>query len=483
MDERLLREAFRDAADVVIRSNKMGQGDAAQNVVMLYCDGMVDHKQINAVIFPQLDAVFESLNTPHALAEALESRLEAQALAKPHDIEQLAANVFSGELLILFADSQLLYAVNIANSPQRKPEESSTEISIKGPRDAFTEDAATNVALIRKRLKSLSLCNERFVLGRRSQTAVNLLYVKDIADSAIVSQAADRLRKLDTDGVISVSQLEEALSGSPYALFPLIDYVGRPDHAAESLLMGRFVVLLEGSPMALIGPGDLLFLIKSPEDSHLPFYYVALERLLRVAGLLLAIFLPGLYVAVSTFQLDQIPFPLLATITTSRLGLPLSGPVDFFLMLGLFEVFREAGVRLPKAVGQTVAVVGGLIIGDAAIRAGITSPTTLVITGISTVATFTLVNQTLVGSVTVLRLGVLVLSATFGIFGLMVSALGLLLYLSSLTSLGVPYLTPMSPLRGKSLLEGMLAIPWRSRTTRPAFLKPRDPSRRRNEKS
>ncbi len=482
MNEALLRETFMDADDVIVKSSRLGSAEDGFTVVMVYCAGMVDHKQINGSIYPQLDTVRSKLREPTLLAQELESVLEARALADLTDIRGMASRVFSGDLLLFFPGAQLLYAVNIANAPQRKPEESSTEISIKGPRDAFTEDAAVNVALIRKRLKSLSLVNERLVLGRRSHSTVNLLYVKDIANPAFIAEARNRLGKLDVDGLTSISQLEEALSDSPYALFPLVDYVGRPDHATDSLLNGRFVVLLEGSPMVLIGPGNLLFQLKSPEDAHLPYYYVVLERLLRLVGLVLAIYLPGFYVAVTAFQLDQIPFPLLATITSSRLGLPLSGPIDFFLMLGLFEVFREAGVRLPKAVGQTVAVVGGLIIGDAAIRAGITSPTTLVVTGISTVATFTLVNQTLVGSVTVIRIAVLAMSAVFGIYGLIVSALGLLLYLATLTSFGVPYLSPMSPWNGQGMLRGLHALPWKSQKKRSAYLKPRDPSKKRRDK-
>ncbi len=480
MNEALLREVFADADDVAVKASRLGGAEDGLEVVMVYCTGMVDHKQINGSIYPQLDTIRDKLTgtDPKRLAQELESVLEVRAVADLTDIEELASSVFSGDLLLLFPGVQLLYAVNIANTPQRKPEESSTEISIKGPRDAFTEDAAINAALIRKRLKDLSLVNEKLVLGRRSRSAVHLLYVKDITNPAFIEEARKRLNKLDVDGVTSISQLEETLSDSPHALFPLIDYVGRPDHAVDSLLNGRFVVLLEGSPMVLIGPGNLLFQLKSPEDAHLPFYYVALERLLRLAGLLLAIYLPGLYVAVSAFQLDQIPFPLLATITSSRLGLPLSGSIDFFLMLALFEVFREAGVRLPKAVGQTVAVVGGLIIGDAAIRAGITSPSTLVVVGISTVATFTLVNQTLVGSVTVIRIAVLAMSAVFGIYGLILSALGLLLYLATLTSFGVPYLSPISPFSGQALLRGLQVFPWRRQRKRSSFLKPRDPTQK-----
>jgi len=210
---------------------------------------------------------------------------------------------------------------------------------------------------------------------------------------------------------------------------------------------------------------------------HLPFYYVSVERILRIAGLIVALFFPGFWVAISAFNLDQIPFPLLATIVISRLGLPLSGPLDMFLMIGLFELFREAGMRLPKAVGQTVAVVGGLIVGDAAISAGITGPTTLVVSAMTAVSTFTLVNQSLSGSVTLIRFFVLTLSCLFGMLGFFLSLFLLVVYLSSLTSFGMPYLAPLSPIRFREVPFSLLSLPRKLYKKRPEMYKPRDPTR------
>lgn len=235
--------------------------------------------------------------------------------------------------------------------------------------------------------------------------------------------------------------------------------------------------------MALIAPANLTMILKSPEDVHFPGYYVAIERTLRLIGLVVALFFPGFYIAVTAFNFDQIPFPLLATIASVRIGLPISGPMDFFLMLGLFELFREAGLRLPKAVGQTVAVVGGLIIGDAAIRAGITSPATLVAVAISTMSMFSLVNQSLAGSVTLLRIAILIMSSLLGMFGFIISVVALALYLSTLESFGVPYMTPISPPSLRDMFGTLKFNALKVAKRRPSFLKPIDDTRKEGDPS
>lgn len=481
MKEETLREWFRGSDDV--RIVRLSPGGKEHTVIAAYCEGMVDARMIDEVALPRVEETFRDARDVSTFPALLRSRLEGEALDADSGREAIARKLFSGVMILSFPDMPFLFGANVSSVPQRKPEESSTEISIKGPRDAFTEDAVVNAALVRKRLKTASLRVEKFEVGRRSGTNVSLLYIADIANAGIVETVRRRIRSIDVDGIVGVAQLEEGLSGHATSLVPLLDYAGRPDFVAEALLAGRFAVVADGTPMALIGPANLTMLLMSPEDAHLPFYYVALERVLRILGLLLAVFLPGFWVSVSAYNLDQIPFPLLATITTARLGLPLSGPMDLFLMLGMFEVFREAGVRLPKAVGQTVAVVGGLIIGDAAIRAGITSPTTLVVTAISTVATFTLINQTLVGSVSLLRIGVLAISSVFGMYGLISASLGLLLYLASRESFGVPYLSPLSPPGGKDIPQNVLSKPWRRRERRPQYIDPNDPTRSGGEGS
>lgn len=445
--------------------------------ILIYCTGLVDLMQINEAVLPQLNyLLLQSEEINDSFAES--PLLQLQIINKE---QELLHHLFEGNMIIIFEKQQQLFSVDVADIPGRKPEESNTEVSIKGPRDGFTEELSTNIALIRKRLKTPSLYNEQFRVGRRSQTKVSLLYLFDVARPEVIDEVRKRIMKLDIDGLLSNEQLEEGLSDYSHSLFPLFDYIGRPDHVCASLLRGRFAILIEGSPMAIMAPINLTALLKSPEDMHMPFYYVALERFFRLIGITISIFAPGLWVALTTYDMDQLPFQLLATVSNARIGLPLSSPMEAFLILGLFEIFREAGVRLPKAVGETVAVVGGLIVGDAAIRAGLTSPTMLFVAAITAVATFTLVNQSLSGTVSVFRLFILVCSSVLGMYGFCIALLSLITYLSRLESFGLPYLAPLSPLSLRDLLSALLIKPPDKMNKRPDILHTNDSSRKKED--
>lgn len=469
-----IKRFFASCADVKFESYRYRTRERTVSLTLIWCEGMANVKLISQTVLPNLDKMVRRSGTAF---EPDDYKILPFAPLSDHDPKALASKVFNGELVVWHEETNKAYSLDIAEPPHREPDESNTEISIKGPRDGFTEEVGTNVALIRKRLRTESLHYEQFMIGKRSKTKVALLYLYDVANPDIIREARHRLNGIDIDSLTSSAQLETAMSDSSYSLFPLVDYIGRPDYAVESLVRGRFIIFTEGSPMALIAPGNLTLMLKSPEDSHFPYYFVFLERFLRLLGLIVAIFVPGFWVALVAFNLDQIPFPLLATITNSRLGIPLSAPMEMFLMLGLFELFREAGIRLPRAVGQTVAVVGGLIVGDAAIRAGIGSPTMLVAAAVTAVATFTLVNQSLSGTVSVLRLYVLILSSVFGMYGFFLGVMSIVLYVSTLESFGHPLLAPISPPKFGEILKALFAKPLNKMTKRPTMYDPIDDTR------
>ncbi|MFD0869042.1 spore germination protein [Paenibacillus residui] len=475
-NEQAIRMLFGSSADITIQVYRFGCRQQIKTVIV-YCEGMANIQQVNEFVLPQLNRMLAS-------SERLEDSFVSNPLLQLNEIkaaEDLLHHLFDGNMIIVFEEQEKLYFVDVADIPRRTPEESNTEVSIKGPRDGFTEDLSTNIALIRKRLKTPSLHHEQFRLGRRSHTKVSLLYLYDVARPDVVDEVRTRLNKIEVDGLLSNEQLEEALSDYSHSLFPLFDYIGRPDHVAAGLLRGRFVILIDGSPMAIIAPINLTTLLKTPEDMHLPFYYVALERFFRLIGISISIFLPGFWVALTAYDIDQLPFHLLATVSNSRIGLPLSSPMEAFLMIGLFEIFREAGVRLPKAVGQTVTVIGGLIVGDAAIRAGITSPTMLFVCAVTAVATFTLVNQSLSGSVSVIRIFVLICTSILGMYGFFISMFVIITYLSRLESFGLPYLAPISPLSPRDVLSGMLIKPRDHIDHRPKMLHTLDTTRKKGD--
>lgn len=435
-----LREWFKDSSDVVIKEKAYADSQGVQSLVFLYCSNLVDIKYMNDVIFPAIKNIMlenGKLNKHDLLNELEVTQPEEQGQLKTEAEQKL----FSGELLILNPENNEIFFSSVSNIPKRSPEESNIETSIRGPRDGLVESLSDNMALIRQRLKSSSLKSIEYSIGEVSRTKMTLLYMDNKIDSGVLEEAKKRLGSIKLDIVASNSEIEELLYDKTFSLFPLMDSSGRPDFAVNALTQGSFVILVDGNPTCLVGPITFSHLLYSAEDLHDSFFYISIIRLLRLGAFLTTIFLPGFYIALITFQLDQIPYPLIATISVSRIGLPLSAPVETFIMLILFELFKEAGVRLPKAVGQTVAVLGGLFIGDAAIRAGLTSPSCLVIIAITVISGYTLINQNISGNIVILRYFVLIISSIFGMYGFFISLFLILTSAVSLESFGQSYVS------------------------------------------
>lgn len=460
------RESIKKCNDIVEHSVVISDSDS-RYVTLFYCEGMIDHQQLQLGLLPQLDNwakyIFSRADVhehPIDKKSALFSKIDTA-----EGTESLYAFLFSGSVILLFDGLQEFYEYNIGSQPGRTPEESTMELSLKGPRDGFVEQLSTNVALVRKRLRTPHMHVQYMRIGTESQTEVAIVYMAEKAKPALIDETISRLENIRIPSLNGGGHLEELISDRPFSFFPLVDYIGRPDYVVQSIMNGRVAVLVDGSPSAIIAPGNFLLLIKSPEDMHLPFFFVTLERLLRLVGLALSMCLPGFWIALCSFNTDQIPFQLLATVTISRMGLPLSSTMEMFLMLTMFELFREAGVRLPRPVGQTVSVVGGLIVGDAAIRAGLTSPTMLVVAAVTAVSTFTLVNQSLGGTVSLIRYLILILASSLGIFGFMAGTLGVIIYICSLESFGMPYMTPIAPPQFKQWFTALFQLPWKVRSS------------------
>jgi hypothetical protein len=436
-----------------------------KNIQAFYCKGMLDSTQLNEYFNRILLSICKKEPRDH-----FEMLPPVQHVK---DFKTMMNLVFSGSLIFFRAGTPFYYVFNISKVPQRNPQESTTEVSIKGPKDSFTEELNVNISLIRKRLKSEQLFSESFTLGSLSETEVSLLYLQDKANWDIIEEVRKRLSDFQGESVVSSGQLEQWLSDRSLSLFPLFDYVTRSDFVIESMLRGRFVLLVNGSPSALIGPVNVFELIKSPEDVHFPYYFVALGRFIRLIGIIIAIFLPGFWVSLSSVNIDQLPFALLATVVVSREGLPLPIGLEAIFILVLFELLREAGIRMPSVLGQTVSIVGGIIIGDAAIRAGLASPTMIVIIALSAVASYTLVNQSLVGTVSILRIYTLILSIFLGVYGLFVGFFSILIYLSKLESFKVAYLEPVASLNFREYLAALFVNPFDRKKFGISFLQKR----------
>ncbi|MEK3883235.1 spore germination protein [Paenibacillus sp. PL2-23] len=448
-----LEEVFRRYTDFQFPMPPPYPGE--MELTAVYCEGMIDKVQLNEYFVGLCQFVLQPSDADASLP------FEMPLMQCGESMEEMLEGLLGGSLILYVAGETRFWMVHVAKVPQRSMQESNTEISIKGPRDAFTEELFTNISLVRKRLRTAHLYCEQFVAGSLTSTRIALLYLEHKADPTMVKEARSRLEKLQTEAVVSSGQLEQWIADKTFALFPLLDYIGRPDFIVETLLRGRFAIIVDGSPMVLIGPSNFLELLKTPEDVHYPYYHVAVQRFLRLIGMVISIALPGFWLAIASVNLDQIPFSLVSTVVISRNGVPLPMFLESLLLIFLFELLREAGVRLPKAVGQTIGIVGGLIIGDALIRAGLASPTLLVVIAISSVATYSLVNQSLIGSVSLFRTATLLASAYLGIYGFFLAMFGLLIYMCRLESFGLAYLEPIVSLQFRDWLAGIASNPFK----------------------
>lgn len=436
-----------------------------EDLQAFYCKGMLDTTQLNEYYNRILLSIEEEVSRSHS-----EMLPPVQHVSS---IKEIATLVFSGSFIVYRERTPYFHVFDLSKVPQRSPQESTTDVSIKGPKDSFTEEIDTNIALIRKRIKTAQLYSESFKLGTISNTDVSLLYLQNKANPDILEEVRKRLTEFNGEDVSSSGQLEQWLSDSTFSLFPLFDYTTRPDFAIQSMIRGRFCLIVSGSPTVLIGPINLFELLKSPEDVHFPYYFVLFGRLIRIIGLVISIFLPGFWVSLSSVNIDQLPFALLATVVVSREGLPLPIGIEAIFILALFELIREAGIRMPTVVGQTVSIVGGIIIGDAAIRAGLASPTMIVIIALSAVASYTLVNQSLVGTVSILRVYTLLLSIFLGVYGLIIGLFSVLIYLANLESFKVAYLEPVASITYKEYLKALFVDPFDRKKFGISFLQKR----------
>lgn len=471
MDITSLRQLFQKSADIHFQQYMFN----GRSVIFVTCEAMIDQQLLQEVIVPNVNHFVSALEEEPTEA-MIESKLHIPDLKAGEDLEKIVPLVYTGHVLLFFEDFGLIFTSNIGKKPNRNPEETRLEVPVKGPRDNFIEDVSVNIALMRKRLPTNSLCVEKFELGSRSKTTVALLYFEDIANKEILDGLRRQLQKVDIDIVISPTLLMELVNKSS-TLFPRIDYTGRPDNAVQSLVRGRFLIFVDGAAYGVVLPVNLFLLIKTGEDNETPVIYGSIQRLMRIFGLSIGLTLPAFWLALTTYHQNQLPVQLLATVVQANTGLPLPSSIEMLLMLLMFELFREAGLRLPTALGGTIGVVGGLIIGDAAIRAGITSPAMIVVIAISTIATFTLVNQSLVNAVSVLRIGFILLTSMLGLFGLLMSVFITIVYLSSIRTFGVPYMNISTDLNVKTIMESFLRIPQKFYTTRPPMMKPTDPTR------
>lgn len=339
------------------------------------------------------------------------------------------------------------------------------ETVTRGPREGFIEEIKTNLSLLERRLKTPAFKIERFKLGKQSNTSVAIVYLSTVADPKVVDKVRERLHAIDVDAVNDSYYIQEAISDHPYSLFAQSGTTEKPDVAAAKILEGRVAIVVDGSPTVVTVPFVLAEDFQSAEDYYERYAFASFLRILRYAAVMLAVLLPGLYVAMQVYHFDMIPLKFLVTLMNAVAGLPMTPLAETLFVIFLFEIIREAGVRMPRAVGMALSIVGALVLGDTAVKAGLISSPAVMIVALSSLALYTAPKQ--VGTMSLLRILVTLAGGLGGLYGLLLSVIFLFYYLNTLDSYYTPYLAPFSPLVRSDLKDSLIRKPLKKMKKRP----------------
>jgi len=456
-----IKNEMGDSGDVVIRELIIG-GDLNIDGALIFIDGLINSIIVNDSIIHPLIAHARYNNLPTESKENILDYIQ-KAILSANEIEQAsnksdAINGFlSGDVLLLVDGIDKALIINSKGWEQRSVEEPASEAVIRGPRESFVENLRTNTSLLRRKIRNSSLTFESMIIGEKTRTNIGIAYLKGIVNPELIETVKKRLKAINTDSILESGYIEQYIEDSPASIFATIGYTEKPDVAAAKILEGRIAILVDGTPFVLTVPSLFIESFQSAEDYYFRPYFTTLLRFIRVIAYSITILSPALYVAITTFHQELIPTSLLITMASAREGVPFPAFVESLIMIITFEILREAGIRLPRPVGQAMSIVGALVIGEAAVSAGLIGAPMVIVVAITAVSGFVVPNQA--DSAVILRFILLILGASFGGFGITMGLLGTLVHMSALESFGFAYLSPIAPFDLEDSKDALIRAP------------------------
>ena len=428
---------FRDAADFMRRELHCGE----HTLYAYAIDGLIASAYASDYVFKPITQHLEVPTMAELYQRALTGMIYNNVAKPCEDLDTVALLLVNGFCVVLFPEVGAI-AFEVRTPDKRNTSAPEVENTVKGAKDAFVETIRSNTSYVRRHLRSPDLRLYEMQVGKRTLTNVSIIWLEGITDPALVEKMKQRLQAIDIEGFLTPSSVEEYVTGSRATAFPLLQYTERSDRFSQGILAGRVGLLIDGLPLGYLAPVDLMYLMESPEDLGRDFVGASAVRVLRYLALLASLFIPGIYIALAAFHQDMIPLPMLLSMIESKQAVPFSTTSEVLGLLIAFELLQESGIHLPQAIGQSVSVVGGIVVGSAAVEAGIISPMALIAVSIAGICGFVLPNRDLANAVRIWRFGIAVLSCVGGLYGTLAGALILLIHLSSLKSLGISYLAP-----------------------------------------
>ncbi|GIM46183.1 spore germination protein [Collibacillus ludicampi] len=448
----VLRSMYTDCEDIVFRSFAIG---VTTKAYLVYIEGLSNKEEIDKNVLTPL--MHESVVSLNDLLDG--ERIPVSDVKEIKTFGECIEQISIGNSVLLLDTEDRGISLALAKFEKRRIEEPVAESVVRGPREGFTESIVVNMSLLRRRIKSPALKMKSLKIGRYTQTKVVVAYVEGIVDQTLVEEVMNRLKRIDYQGVFNSGEIEEFIEDNPFSPFPSLLDTERVDVVTYSLLEGRVAILTDGSPTVLVAPTSFFSLLQSPEDYHQRFLIGTAIRWLRFLFVGLSLLLPSLYVAILSYHQEMLPTTLLLTVAASREEVPFPAFVEAFLMEVTFEALREAGVRLPKQVGAAVSIVGALVIGQAAISAGLASSPMVMVVALTGIASFMIPRFTAGIALRMLRFPMIILAGTLGILGIMIGIIAIVVHVCSIRSFGVPYLQPIAPLKVRSILDTIVRAP------------------------
>jgi spore germination protein len=462
---------FNDCADVVKRKFTLGT-DNKVDVYVVYVDNMVNKELLEMATLQPLFRKLEQMPSENQFEYIRECGLQTVDLSEVITIGQVVDKVLSGDTVILIDGYDKALVVAVRGAANRGVPTSENEVSVRGSKESFSEAFHINRVLLRRRIKDTNFKIKQYVVGTRTKTNVAICYLEDVAKPAVIADIESRIQNFVIDGIFDSGMLEQLTERNVYSPFPEFQSTERPDKAASAILEGRVAVLVDNSPLALLLPTTLNSFFQASDDSYSRWEVATFTRILRYLGALLSIALPGLYIAVINYNAEVLSSSMALSFAAARSGVPFSVMFEVIMMEVAFQMLLEAGIRLPGPMGSTLGIVGGLIIGDAAVNANLVSPIVVIVIALTAISAFTVPNEPFASAFRVVRYLIIILSAFLGLYGFVLGIMILLIHLGGLKSFGMPYMVPFAASginEGTDTKDAIVRFPLRTLKRRPIF--------------
>jgi len=477
-----IKDILKDCDDVVYREFVVGV-EQKNRFALIFVDGLIDKMLITENVLKSLMQEAREV-APDSIKRNLyklvmEGNMSAPEVKEAEDLCEVIDNILVGETILLIDGYKKALIVGSRGWTTRSPAESQSETVIRGPRDGMVETLKINTSLIRRRIRDPKLKLKNMQVGVRSKTDVSIMYIEDIVDNEVLEEIKRRIDNISIDAILESSYVEQFIEDNHYSPFPQIENTERPDAVAAALYEGRVAIVIDNTPFVLLAPATFATFMQSSEDYYDRWLVASAIRVVRYVAVFIALLAPSFYIAIASYNPGIIPTELALYIAATRVTVPFPAFIEAFIMEITIEFLREAGTRLSGPIGTTIGIVGGLVIGQAAVEAGIVSPLMVIIVAITTLASFILPSYGFASALRVLRFAMMVFTATLGLYGMMLGLIIIGTHLVNLQSFGVPYTDPFSIL-GKvtfELKDTIVRMPLHLMKQRPGFIKLNDRDR------